>query len=109
MRFSVVIPTHNRSEKLKRALDSVMAQSEPALEILVVDDASSAEELRKTRKVVDATPGARLIALEDNVRAAKARNIGVAEAQGDWIALLDSDDLVGAHPPGQSCRRGPGR
>ncbi len=92
MQFSVIIPTHNRSEKLKRALDSVIAQSEQALEIIVVDDASGPEELRKTQEVVAATHGARLIALKDNVRAAKARNIGAAEAQGDWIALLDSDD-----------------
>jgi len=85
---SAVIPTFNRAQTLARALASVFAQSRPPDEVLVVDDRST----DGTPAVVREFPQARLIALDRNGGAGRARNEGVRQATGKWIAFLDSDD-----------------
>jgi glycosyltransferase involved in cell wall biosynthesis len=92
LRFSVVIPTHNRAVHLEKAVRSVLDQTVPAHEIIVVDDGSTDD----TSKVVDAMirTGAPLRYLsQTNQGPAAARNGGIRAASGDWIALLDSDDM----------------
>jgi GT2 family glycosyltransferase len=87
-RFSVVIPAYNARATLARALDSVLAQTWPAHEIIVVDDGSSDD----TEEVV-AAYGDRVIYLQQkNAGPSAARNRGVAAASGDWAAFLDADD-----------------
>ncbi len=91
MKVSVVIPTYNRRSCIGNAIDSVLIQQRPDIEILVVDDGST----DGTLEWIDS-------AYKDcNVRAirnfrskgpAGARNSGISEATGDIIALLDSDD-----------------
>ncbi|HEB95945.1 MAG TPA: glycosyltransferase [Sedimenticola thiotaurini] len=85
---SVVIPTCDRAEVLPRALDSVLAQTRPPLEIVVVDDGSSDGTPTLLRR---AYPGVRLLR-QRNRGVSSARNRGIRAARGDWIALLDSDD-----------------
>jgi glycosyltransferase involved in cell wall biosynthesis len=87
--ISVIIPTHNRAETLPRALDSVLAQSFAATEIIVVDDASSDDTQTLISKHY---PQARYLRLPENLGVSAARNRGIALARGQWIALLDSDD-----------------
>ncbi len=86
--ISVVIPNHNRSHLIGRAIESVLAQSLPAQEIFVVDDGStdSSCELVSSRY-----PGVTLLKQEHRGVSA-ARNLGIRQANCDWIALLDSDD-----------------
>ena len=88
MRISVVIPTYNRIGTLPRALDSVLAQTRPADEIIVVDDGSTdgTGNMMSTKY-----PQCRLLS-QANSGVSSARNLGIANAKGDWIALLDSDD-----------------
>lgn len=87
-RVSVVIPTYNRRAWIGRALDSVLAQSAPPIEIIVVDDGSDDD----TAGFVKAQyPDVRLIE-QPNRGVSAARNVGIELACGDWIALLDSDD-----------------
>ena len=89
MRVSVVIPVFNRAKLVVRAIDSVLAQSVKACEIIVVDDGSKDE----TPQVLKAY-GDRIIVLEqENRGVSAARNRGIKEARGEWIALLDSDDV----------------
>jgi glycosyltransferase involved in cell wall biosynthesis len=85
---SVVIPTFDRARVLPRALDSVMAQTRPPTEVIVVDDGSTdgTAEL-----VADRFPTARLIR-QENRGVSAARNRGIEAAESEWIALLDSDD-----------------
>jgi len=100
MRISVVIPTHNRAHCLSRALDSVLAQTRPADEIIVVDDGSrdpTAELLRH------AYPQCRYLQ-QENRGVSSARNLGVRQARGDWIALLDSDDSWLPHKLERQCQ-----
>ena len=89
---SVVIPAFNRAGVIGDALSSVHAQTRPPLETIVVDDASTdgTAELAEHE-------GARVIRLQQNRGAARARNEGIRAATGDAIALLDSDDYWEPH------------
>lgn len=89
-RVSVIIPTYNRAGLLPRALDSVLAQSVPDLEVLVVDDGST-DATRDVAVRYD-DPRIRYLAQPRNLGAAAARNRGMRESRGEYIAFLDSDD-----------------
>ena len=85
---SVIIPTYNRKNLLKRALHSVNNQTFVPREIIVVDDGSS----DGTKDwVLERFPDVRYI-YQDNSGVSSARNSGIKEAIGSWIAFLDSDD-----------------
>jgi glycosyltransferase involved in cell wall biosynthesis len=86
---SVVIPARNAAATVKRALASVLAQTRPADEIIVADDASG----DATAVVALSCPGVRLVRLEEHRGAAAARNAAIAAAKGEWIAFLDADDV----------------
>ena len=86
--IAAVIPTFNRAGPLRRALDSVVAQTRPPEEVIVVDDGSSDGT---HRMIESAYPHVRLVR-QENRGVAAARNEGIARASSDWIALLDSDD-----------------
>ena len=90
MRISVVIPTFNRIEVIQRAIDSVLRQTRPADQLIVVDDGST----DGTSALLKKTYGNRLtlIRVTQNNGVSAARNHGIRECTGDWIALLDSDD-----------------
>jgi glycosyltransferase involved in cell wall biosynthesis len=92
---SVVIPTYNRADKVRGAIESALAQTYAACEIIVVDDGST----DRTREVVDgyAHHGASCGIPVHYLRQVRqgvsvARNTGIAKAMGEWIAFLDSDD-----------------
>ncbi|MBN1846266.1 MAG: glycosyltransferase family 2 protein [Sedimentisphaerales bacterium] len=87
-RITVVIPAYNAGRYVGRALDSVLAQTYPAAEILVVDDGSTDETGRIARSY---GPPVRCIR-QENAGVSAARNTGVEAAGGDWIAFLDADD-----------------
>jgi glycosyltransferase involved in cell wall biosynthesis len=88
MKISVIIPSWNRADRLAAALDSVLAQSLAAHEIIVVDDGST----DNTRALLQQHyPGVHYL-YQQNSGVSSARNTGIKAACGDWIALLDSDD-----------------
>ncbi len=84
----VVIPTYNRAFLLKRALDSVLKQTRPADEVIVVDDGSTDDTVSMLKSMY---PEINLIQ-QYNSGVSKARNTGILAARHEWIALLDSDD-----------------
>lgn len=86
--ISVVIPTYNRAHFLVGAIESVFSQTHPAQEIIVVDDGST----DGTMAVVKKYNGRVRYLLQQNKGPAAARNRGIREAQGEFIAFLDSDD-----------------
>jgi glycosyltransferase involved in cell wall biosynthesis len=87
---SVVIPAYNRAGTIKRAIQSVLAQTFEEYELIVVDDGSS----DTTRQIVQSIKDDRvkMIIHEHNRGAAAARNTGMQTARGKYIAWLDSDD-----------------
>jgi GT2 family glycosyltransferase len=89
---SVIVPTFNRAYCLGRTLDSALAQTYRAVEVLVIDDGSTDEtaELVRTRSAQDA----RLrYFYQDNRGVSAARNHGLRVAEGEFVAFLDSDDI----------------
>jgi glycosyltransferase involved in cell wall biosynthesis len=91
---SVIIPFYNRARCVADAVASIVAQTRPAHEIIVVNDGSDREEAAALDRIA-ANAGApvRVIHLPHNRGACVARNIGIARATGSYIAMLDCDDL----------------
>ncbi len=87
--FSVIIPTFNRVELLKRALDSVFGQRFKEFEMIVVDDGST----DGTREYLEDLGAAVKFWTQPNSGPSGARNTGVRQARGEYLAFLDSDDL----------------
>ncbi len=88
--ISVVIPVHNGERFLAAALRSVLTQSLPVREIVVVDDGSTD---RSAEIAAEFAPLVRLLR-QTQAGAGAARNTGIGVAQGEMIALLDADDLM---------------
>jgi glycosyltransferase involved in cell wall biosynthesis len=90
-KVSVVIPTYNRWPIVARALDSVFTQTHANLEVLVVDDGSTDGSVTNIHDQFH-DPRLRVISLDSNHGVSAARNHGIRESTGEWVALLDSDD-----------------
>ena len=93
---SVIMPTYKRSEKLTRAIESILGQTYRNLELLLVndnepDDAFTAE-LKERIKPYEEDPRFKLILQERHINGAAARNVGIRQARGEYIAFLDDDD-----------------
>lgn len=86
---SVVIPTFNRSHLIRDTLDSVLSQSYPHLEIIVVDDGSTDNTLNLLSEYGQ---GIRVIH-QSNQGEGSARNTGIRESKGEYVSFVDSDDL----------------
>ncbi|MFZ9011987.1 MAG: glycosyltransferase family 2 protein, partial [Anaerohalosphaeraceae bacterium] len=88
MKISVVIPAYNAEKHIGRAIDSVLAQTRPADEVIVIDDGSS----DATAEVVRSYGDKIMFIHQENAGASVARNTGIKAATSDWIAFLDADD-----------------
>ncbi len=95
--MSVIIPTYKRSEFLQRAIDSVLNQTYPNIEVIVVDDNNPGSEFRlKTEQVMKQyliLDNVIYIKNNKNLGGALARNQGIYRANGDYITFLDDDDV----------------
>lgn len=93
---SCVIPSYKRADTLRRAIDSVLAQTYEELEVLVVDDNIAGDEYcASLRQIIDEykeDSRVRLVTQPMHINGAEARNAGVRAAHGDYIAFLDDDD-----------------
>jgi len=89
-KVSVIIPTYNRADKIRDSVESVLNQTLTDLELIVVDDGSS----DATGQILEDAYGDRIRYIAQvNQGVSAARNKGIQEAKGEWIAFLDSDDL----------------
>ncbi len=89
-RISVVIPLYNKADYILEAVESVLAQDPPALEVLVIDDGSTDDGLSRLGCIHDQR--LRCISKE-NGGVSAARNMGIELSKGEFIAFLDADDL----------------
>ncbi|MBP7998946.1 MAG: glycosyltransferase [Chloroflexi bacterium] len=87
---SIIIPTYNRWALLRQTLASVLAQTYPALEIIVVDDGSTDETMTRLTEYA----GKVTVIQQSNQGVAAARNQGIRRAQGVYLTFLDDDDLI---------------
>lgn len=89
--FAVVIPTHNRSALVTRAIDSVYATGWHGVEIIVVDDASEDDTVDVVSRMY---PDVKLLRMPINGGPGAARNLGIYCARSEWAIMLDDDDLL---------------
>ena len=87
--FSVIMPVYNRERYVREAIDSVLAQDDGDFELIVVDDGSTDRSVEVIRGIHD--PRIRLL-YNDHGGGASARNRGLAEARGQFVVWIDSDD-----------------
>lgn len=96
-KVSVVIPTYKRSEFLLRALDSVLSQTWPDIEAVIVDDNGVGSPYREATQTALAPyasdPRVKIVLNEKNLGGALARNEGIKAAKGEFITFLDDDDV----------------
>jgi glycosyltransferase involved in cell wall biosynthesis len=88
---SVIIPTYNRAHLVGKAIESVLSQDHDAVEVLVVDDGSKDETEAFMARTYGDNPKVRYLR-KPNGGVASARNLGLREAKGAFIGLLDADD-----------------
>lgn len=95
MLFSFVIPTYNRSEKVKRAINSILIQKNwsDCSEIIIVDDGSTDNTESSLQNYLK-HDNIKLIKHQVNAGVAQAKNTGIEHAQNQYTVLLDSDDLL---------------
>lgn len=93
---SIVMPTYKRSEKLTRAIDSVLAQTYKSIELLLVNDNEPDDEftvdLKQRVAKYQGDPRFNLIIQKKHINGAVARNVAIKQAKGEYIAFLDDDD-----------------
>jgi len=95
-RVSIVLPFLNMARFLPSAVESVVAQSYPGWELIIVDDGSRAEEAGIARQLTARhAPRVRMLTHADGLShgASAARNLGITDAQGTYVAFLDADDI----------------
>jgi GT2 family glycosyltransferase len=90
---SIVIPTHNRREKLNRLLESILDSNyeKHFLEVIIVDDASNDDTADQVRRRF---PGVQIIHNQSEKLLAASRNIGITRATGNYIFLIDDDNIM---------------
>ena len=90
---SVVIPVYNTKEYLPACLDSVLAQTQQDIEIILIDDGSTDGSLDIENAYAARDPRVRVFQ-QPNLRQGTARNRGLAEARGEYVYFMDSDDII---------------
>jgi glycosyltransferase involved in cell wall biosynthesis len=94
--ISVIVTVYNRFELTKRAVESVLAQTLPVSEVILMDDGSSDGTSELLPQYVAGNPAWRervRYVHQDNQGPGAARNNGIAEVRGEWLAFIDNDDL----------------
>lgn len=86
---SVIVPHYNRPQFVRRALESIHAQTVKPAEILLVDDGSTPENREKLKDLADL---ATIVYAPRNLGISETRNLGARTAKGNWLAFLDDDD-----------------
>lgn len=87
---SIIIPSFNRGPVLEAAIESAFRQTYPEIEVVVVDDGSTDDTMARLERIT--SPKLKVLSIHRNMGPARARNLGIANSRGAYIAFLDSDD-----------------
>lgn len=94
--ISAIIPLYNRLDLLEGVVDSILAQTLPVMEVILVDDGSTQHRPEDVEKLIAARPGWKdriLYRYQENQGQSIANNAGIAMARGEWLAFDGNDDL----------------
>ena len=94
MKLSIIVPAYNIENYIGRCLVSLVNQTEKDMEIIVVDDGSTDRTAEIIDEIDDFYPGRLKIVHKQNGGAARARNLAISMAKGDYIGFVDGDDYV---------------
>lgn len=94
MLISVIIPAYNAENWIAETIASVVNQTYPDLEIILIDDGSTDDTLARAEKLLASCNRPHIVVKQENQGAAAARNRGVEIAAGDWLQFIDADDLL---------------
>lgn len=92
--FSIIIPTYQAQDYLRRCLHSCVAQSFSEIEILVIDDCGGDDSLEIAQEFASQDARVRIVSNPCNLGAFHSRLVGIGEARGEYILFLDSDDYL---------------
>ena len=90
---SIITPSYNSAKFIKQCIESVIAQTYTNWEMLIVDDFSRDDSCLVIKELAKKERRIKCFLLDENIGAAKARNVAIRKAKGKYIAFLDSDDL----------------
>lgn len=94
MKFSIIIPTYNRSHIIEKTIQSVLNQKYDDYEVIIVDNCSTDNTVELLQKYLEDTRY-KLIINSENYERSYSRNVGISNASGDYLTFLDSDDIMG--------------
>lgn len=95
--ISVIIPVYNASAYIEACLASLVAQTMDDIELLLIDDHGHDDSMERARRFINSHPSGkafRFLATPSNSGPGLARNVGIEEAQGEYVCFVDSDDIV---------------
>lgn len=92
-KISVIVPVYNSEKYIRRCVDSILTQSFSDFELLLIDDGSSDMSGRICDKYAETDSRIRVFH-KQNGGVSSARNLGLTNAQGEWVTFVDSDDFV---------------
>lgn len=94
MKISIIIPNHDKARYVAKTLESVKGQTFTEWEAIIVDDASSDDSVRVIEKFIEGDERFKLVKNETCRGGSASRNAGLANARGEYVMFLDSDDLL---------------
>ena len=92
-KVSIIVPVYNSERYLEACLSSICAQTERSFELLIIDDNSTDASKNIAERYADEDDRIKLFCLDKNQGVANARNVGLDQAIGDYVAFCDSDDF----------------
>ena len=92
--ISVIMPCFNCAKNLFRSVESVLQQDHRALELILVDDCSTSEDTKQSLKKYKKNKKIKVIYRKKNGHISECTNTGIENAEGEFISLLDNDDVL---------------
>ena len=96
-KVSAIVPLFNGEQFISESIESLLSQTCPIDEIIVIDDKSTDQGLKKVQKLAEANQTIKLLRNSSNKGSSHCRNIGIKESSGDYVLFLDQDDYLCAN------------